>query len=134
MIKFTTAVVLVTIGLATPALSQGMQGMKAMDHSKMDHSQMGKGAMMKDTPANPYASTGMDMMQKMMAAMGNDAGETWTRKMIEHHRGAISMSRIALDKAKDQDTRAMAQKTITEQEKDITDLQAMLTRKGKTAQ
>lgn len=128
------AVALIAVGISAPLSAQAMQNMQGMDHGKMDHGKMGNGAMMKDTPANPYATTSMSMMQKMMAAMGSDAGETWTRKMIEHHRGAIGMSRIALDKAKAPETRAMAQKTIDEQEKDIAELQASLKRMGKSAQ
>src|SRR3546814_2259142 len=78
--------------LATPGIAQ-MQG---MDHSKMD-----MGQMMKPTPANPYPSAEMEMHQKMTSAMGADATETWVRKMVEHHRGAIAMSRIVLRETKD---------------------------------
>ena len=45
---------------------------------------------------NPDGQAEMDMHQKMMAAKQGDASEMWTRKMIEHHRGGIAMSRIVL--------------------------------------
>ena len=67
----------------------------------------------------------------MMAAKQGDAAEMWTRKMIEHHRGAVAMSRIALREAKDPQTRRMAQMTITKQERDITELQGWLRSHGK---
>jgi len=116
---------------ATPALAQ-QGGMQGMDHSQMggmNHADMGK--MM---AGNPYAQSEMDMHQKMMAAKEGDASEMWTRKMIEHHRGAIAMSRVAVRDANDPQTREMAQMTITKQEKDIAELQAWLRKHGKRPQ
>lgn len=89
---------------------------------------------MKADASNPYMASETDMHDKMMAAKGADAGETWTRKMIEHHRGALSMSEIALKEAQDPMVRQMAQKTIDMQTKDIAELNKMLTAKGMTAQ
>ncbi len=85
-------------------------------------------------PSNPYMPAEMAMHEKMMAAKGADAGETWTRKMIEHHRGALSMSEIALKETQDLMVRQMAQKTIDMQTKDIAELNKMLTDTGKSAQ
>lgn len=76
----------------------------------------------------------MAMHDKMMAAKGADDGETWTRKMIEHHRGALTMSQIALKESDDPMVRQMAQKTIDMQTKDIAELNKMLTDKGLAAQ
>ena len=126
---------------AGPGKMEGTKSgaMAGMDHSKMagmDHSTMAgmdKMGMMKNTPANPYAEAGMAMHHKMMVT-GTDASETWTRQMIEHHRGAIAMSKIAVVKAADRETRDMAQKTIAMQEKDVVELQAWLKRHGKTVQ
>ena len=113
------------------------EAMGPMDHNKMqgmDHSKMGgMGEMMKNTPANPYAEVGKEMHHKMMV-VGTDASETWTRQMIEHHRGAVAMSKIAVAKASDKDVRTMAQKVVTMQEKEIASLQSWLKRSGKKAQ
>ena len=124
-----------TIGMLAAALAASplaaQSSMAGMDHSQMqgmDHSKM-----MND-PGNPYAASEMDMNQKMMAAKQGDASEMWTRKMIEHHRGAVTMSRVALRDAKDADTKRMAQMTITKQEKDIAELQGWLKSHGKRAQ
>lgn len=127
-----TLLILFAVTLAaTPALAQ-QGGMQGMDHSQMggmNHADMGK--MM---AGNPYAQSEMDMHQKMMAAKEGDAAEMWTRKMIEHHRGAIAMSRVAVRDAKDAQTREMAQMTITKQDKDIAELQAWLRKHGKRPQ
>ena len=113
--------------VATPALAQhGMQGMDHGQMAGMNHDDMG--AMM---AGNPYGQAEMDMHQKMMAAKEGDAAEMWTRKMIEHHRGAIAMSRVAVREARDPQTRQMAQMTITKQEKDIGELQGWLRSHGK---
>lgn len=110
---------------------------QAMDHSKMDHSKMSAAdhaKMMRNTAANPYATSEMKMHEAMMKAMGADASETYVRKMIEHHRGAVEMSRIAVAQAKDKEARSMAQKTIAMQEKEIAELQGWLKRHGKRPQ
>ncbi|WP_411291045.1 DUF305 domain-containing protein [Sphingorhabdus sp.] len=109
-----------------------------MNHSKMDHSEMTMEhsdmmAMMND-PNNPYGATEMEMHKKMMMAKSGLPSELWTRKMIEHHRGAIAMSRVALEKATDKQTRKMAQMTIIAQTREIVQMQAWLKSHGKTSQ
>lgn len=117
--------------------------MPPMDHSKMDHSKMDHSKMpmeqadmmaMMNDPNNPYGATEMEMHKKMMMANAGLPSELWTRKMIEHHRGAIAMSQVALDKATDKQTRNMAQMTITAQTREIAKMQAWLKSHGKAAQ
>ena len=143
------------LAIATPALAQQTE-MPPMDHSKMsppvqqqapamDRSKMPMDrskmpmeqsdmmAMMND-PANPYGAVEMDMHKKMMMAKAGLPSELWTRKMIEHHRGAIAMSRVALEKATDKQSRVMAQMTITTQTREIAKMQAWLKSHGKSAQ
>ena len=100
----------------------GMPGMmQGMDMSKMDM----KG---------PFAKSEMDMHMKMMSAKGADVAETYHRKMIEHHRGALAMSQAALAQTRDPRTRATAQKVIAMQTKEIADLQAWLRSNNKRPQ
>ena len=115
--------------MSTPVQQQA----PAMDHSKMamEHSDM---MAMMNNPANPYGATEMDMHKKMMMAKAGLPSELWTRKMIEHHRGAIAMSRVALEKATDKQSRIMAQMTITTQTREIAKMQAWLKSHGKPAQ
>lgn len=124
------------IGIVAAAFAAGplaaQSSMAGMDHSqmqRMDHSKM-----MQPTAANPYGPAEMKMHEKMMAAMGADAGETWTRKMIEHHRGAVEMSQAALRSTQNPDVRREAQKAITSQNREIATLNAMLRKMGKRAQ
>ncbi|MBY0520615.1 MAG: DUF305 domain-containing protein [Sphingomonas sp.] len=128
-----TMAAIAAFAVATPALAHehkhakpakpAMSGMAGMDHS-----------MMMNDPSNPYAKSEMDMHMTMMMAKAGDASEKWTRKMIEHHRGAIAMSRVALAQATDADTKRLAQMTIDMQEKDIGELQRWLSSHGKPAQ
>ncbi|KQN26917.1 hypothetical protein ASE86_07720 [Sphingomonas sp. Leaf33] len=107
--------------IATPAAAQQAA------HQGMNHS-------MQPTAANPYGPAEMKMHERMMGATGADASETWVRKMIEHHRGAIDMSRTAIARARDPMVKRMAQKGAMMQEKEIGELQAWLRRNGKRAQ
>jgi uncharacterized protein (DUF305 family) len=119
---------------ATPMPMMNHDKMSTMDHAKMGGmGGMGEMPMMKNTAANPYTEAGMAMHHKMMVT-GADASETWTRQMIELHRGAIAMAKIAVAQAMDKETRAMAEKDIATQDKDIAGLQSWLKRHGKTAQ
>lgn len=76
--------------------------------------------------ANPFADAEKDMNDKMMAAVGSDAGQNWARKMIEHHQGAIDMSRIVLGQNPSADVAKMAQEAIDKQTKDIADIRKLL--------
>ena len=75
---------------------------------------------------NPFADSEMQMNDKMMAAVGSDAGDSWARKMIEHHQGAIDMSRIVLEHNPPADVATMAREGIEKQQKEIEDLRKLL--------
>lgn len=77
-------------------------------------------------PNNPYAQSEMRMHERMMAATGANVSESWARKMIEHHRGAVEMSEVLL--AQDPNSRfaEMARMTIQKQTAEIEELEQML--------
>ena len=72
----------------------------------------------------------MDAMMKMDKAMPKDstgnADTDFARMMIPHHQAAVDMSKVLLQHGKDPALRAMAQKVITDQEKEIAELQEWL--------
>ena len=82
-------------------------------------------AMMAD-PNNPFSQTEMQMNERMMAAVGTDAGDSWARKMIEHHQGAIDMSRLMLGQNPSPDVATMARETVAAQEKEIANIRKLL--------
>lgn len=69
--------------------------------------------------ANPFADAERRMSQAMMAAMGADAGDSWARKMIAHHQGAIDMSEAVLQLNPKPDVAQMARMGIRKQQMDI---------------
>jgi len=93
MHAFTIAVSVAAI-LAAPALAQhaGHGGTDRWEMSAADHAKM-----MQSTAANSYTQSEMRMHEKMMKAAGADPSETWVRKMIEHHRGAVDTRGIEPD-------------------------------------
>lgn len=76
--------------------------------------------------AELYRPAMMDMQQKMQAATGADASETYMRKMLEHHRGAVAMSDVALQNGVGGALREQVQKTRDENAKDAEMTEAML--------
>lgn len=76
--------------------------------------------------AELYRPAMMDMHDKMMAASGSNISETYMRKMLEHHRGAVAMSDVALANGVTGAIRDKVQKTRSEQQKEIAMVEAML--------
>ena len=70
------------------------------------------------------------MHKDMMAAVDPDPTKTWVKMMIPHHQGAIDMAKAVLKHTKDPKIRAMAEKVIKEQSKEINELQDWLKEKG----
>ena len=81
-------------------------------------------AMMADS--GPFGDAEMRMNDAMMAAVGVNVGDSWVRKMIEHHKGAVEMSRVLLTPNASGDAAKMAQQTIDKQSKEIADLEKLV--------
>ncbi len=77
-------------------------------------------------PNNPYARSEMQMGERMMAAIGQNAAETWVRKMIEHHRGAIAMVEILEGQGGDARVLEKARETAAKQRRELQELERML--------
>ncbi len=77
-------------------------------------------------PPGPFSKAEMQMNERMMAAVGTNASETWARKMIEHHRGAVAMSQTLIDEGGDPRFVEMARMTIDKQQREIGELERMV--------
>ena len=84
---------------------------------------------------NPSTSHNMDGMMKSMNSMMSrmkamkmtgDFDIDFANMMIEHHQGAIDMSEHEVSNGKDEKMKGMAQKIITAQKEEITQLQDFL--------
>jgi uncharacterized protein (DUF305 family) len=75
--------------------------------------------------------TSMEEMDRaMMQADDPVFSRAFVLKMIEHHKGAIEMSRILLKYGKDAELRGMAEKGMKMQEKEIGEMQEWLKSHG----
>ena len=70
------------------------------------------------------------MHNAMMAATGSDISDTWVRKMLEHHKGAIAMSDIGLANGATGAVRTQIEKTKADQQKEIDHIEGMLSGQG----
>ena len=77
-------------------------------------------------PTGPFAQSEMQMSERMMAAVGANASDSWARKMIEHHRGAVEMSQILVSQGGDPRFVELARETITKQQREIGELERMV--------
>lgn len=87
-------------------------------------------------PAMPHVGAGPDSaaghssnspsMQRLHAATGADFERGFLTAMIEHHQGAVDMSRMALDHLKRREVREAAEKIIADQENEIGPMRAWL--------
>ncbi|WP_207912475.1 MULTISPECIES: DUF305 domain-containing protein [Bacteria] len=75
---------------------------------------------------NPFGAVEMQMHERMMAAVGANASETWVKKMIEHHRGAVEMSQILIDRGGESGFVEMARMTVEKQSREIGELERSL--------
>lgn len=86
----------------------------------------GMGSHMGSALQGPFAQSESTMHRQMMAAVGVDPADTWVRKMIEHHQGAVDMSREVLALDPTPAVRRMAQVTIDRQSAEIEQLRALV--------
>lgn len=73
----------------------------------------------------PFAQSEMAMDQAMKSAVGVDAADSWVKKMIAHHEGAIAMSRDVLGLDPTPDVARMAQAAIDKQGAEIEKLKGL---------
>jgi uncharacterized protein (DUF305 family) len=77
------------------------------------------------------ASSGMGMMtdaqlDELRAASGTEFDRMSLTMMAEHHRGAVSMSQVEIEKGKFEPAKQLAGTIITAQQKEITEMQGLL--------
>ena len=153
MTQMTVRLLLLSSLAAGPALAQGAAPAPAMtcsQHCEMMAKAANTTVAQASPPAMPGMSHGampgmqggtmpmspnhMEMMQKMEAMnkammgapMTGDPDRDLVNMMRPHHPGAIDMARIYLRDGKDPEIRRMAEKIITDQEREIGEFRAWL--------
>ena len=112
--KKTLCIGLALVALALPAAAQ----------AEDDHSQHSMPAAQNaaDGAAKAYMDGMARMNRDMNAAMTGDADIDFAAMMIPHHQGAIDMAKTVQASGKDEEIKAMAQKMIDAQTKEIEQL------------
>ena len=117
---------LLTAAAAVPALTacggQSSNNVSAEEINRLATAGQNQAA----APSNPLMDAHMRMQSAMAAATGASAQETWVRKMIEHHRGAIEMSEALIAQGGDPNVLEKARMTVEEQRRDQAELERML--------
>lgn len=114
-----------TTGLGVLAMAGSLVACGSADQPAENGAANDMNMMMADA-SNPFAQSELAMDRAMMAAVGVNPADSWVRKMIEHHRGAVEMSRIVLTLNPSADVAKMAQMTIDMQGKEIADLEKLV--------
>ncbi len=119
-------VTLLTVVAAVPILAacggQSSNNVSAEEINRLATANQNQAA----APSNPLMDAHMRMQSAMAGAEGASAPETWVRKMIEHHRGAIEMSEALISQGGDPNVLEKARMTAQEQGRDQEQLERML--------
>ena len=75
---------------------------------------------------SPFAEVEIRMDAAMTTAVGIDAGDSWVRKMTEHHKGAIAIAEQVLAMDPDAHVAAMARDTIADAAHELADLRKLV--------
>lgn len=97
------------------------QGHEIEDLKRLD----GKGAP-DSKSANLYKPAMMEMQRAMMAASGPTTSDTYLRKMLAHHEGAVAMSDIALKNGVTGLVKSHAEKTKSDQQNEANIVKKMI--------
>ncbi|HEX8377291.1 MAG TPA: DUF305 domain-containing protein, partial [Pedobacter sp.] len=103
------------------------------NHDTSNHAAHNKSDSNAKNQMNPITETMERMMQEMHVAKptGNNDID-FAVMMLEHHKGAVEMSKVEVDKGKNAELKAFAQKVIDDQNKEIAFLQDFISKAAKT--
>lgn len=102
------------------------QDRRSAGHGNSQHADAGDAGHGDSHGAQPGAA-GADMHGAMASAVGADVSDTWLKKMIEHHKGAIAMAEAALAAGGgDPQILAMAKHVAEVQRKEVEEMEGLV--------
>ena len=123
------ALVLTIGGMAWTQHHGGHDTMTAADIQKMIEDMMPKASEPASTRA--FKEAHMKMMKGMHVPFTGNANVDFMRGMIPHHQGAIDMAKVVLAHGTDPEIKALAQKIIDDQTREIAQMEAWLKNNAK---
>lgn len=93
------------------------------DSGMMDDSMMSNNSSQQEN-ANSLVDKNSDDYKKYMSYMGEEYDRYFIANMIEHHKGAVDMAKLAQTNAKHQELNDMAAEIISAQSKEIADMES----------
>lgn len=91
-----------------------------------DSAQGGMGQMDRGASGGMPGMMSGDQMRQLGQAPGEDFDRMFLQMMIAHHQGAVTMARTELRDGQNPDARQLAQRIIDAQQREITEMQALL--------
>ena len=98
------------------------QSVPSTASGSMDHDMSGMGGMMMD---GMMSQADMDRLE---TSTGTEFDRLWIELMIQHHEGAVKMSKTEVADGKNPDAIALAQAIIASQQAEITTMESLLTK------
>lgn len=102
-------------------------GQAGSENGQGNHSTAGHDASVAE-PSDPYPESEMKMHEAMTSAVGADISDTWVRKMIAHHEGAIAMANFVAAHGHDDRVIPLARRMAAKQQQEIAVLQQLILR------
>ncbi|MFC5067227.1 DUF305 domain-containing protein [Flaviflagellibacter deserti] len=99
--------------------------------AQMDHSAHGTSGASSSPSTAAFEAADKKMMQDMSIPYTGDADVDFRAHMIPHHQGAIDIAKVALEHAKDPETKKLAEKIIADQEREIAEMKDWLAKHKK---
>lgn len=132
MFKFAAIAAGGLLFVSTAALSQMQMQAPAMEPSSMQKMMQDMMPSANDSASTKaYKNTHMKMMKGMHVEFSGNPDIDFVRNMVPHHQGAIDMAKVELEHGKDPELRKMAEKIISDQEKEIDMMQEWLKKNPK---
>jgi uncharacterized protein (DUF305 family) len=131
-LRYVAGALAVLLTIAVTALAQhhgGHDTMTPADIQKMVEDMMPKPSDPASTRA--FKEAHMKMMKGMHVPFTGNANVDFTRGMIPHHQGAIDMAKVVLAHGSDREIKALAQKIIDDQTREIAQMEAWLRKNAK---